>query len=68
MIAMEVMELFTSLESNIPKEVEVVKHKFHEQFNIGNKFKYAQNNLSKNYRLVLILINSKRTMAVKWNV
>ncbi|XP_022179521.1 hamartin isoform X3 [Myzus persicae] len=34
MIAMEVMELFTSLESNIPKEVEVVKHKFHEQFNI----------------------------------
>ncbi|XP_025197525.1 hamartin isoform X3 [Melanaphis sacchari] len=34
MIAMEVMELFTSLESNIPQEVEVVKHKFHDQFNI----------------------------------
>ncbi|CAH1709062.1 hamartin isoform X2 [Aphis gossypii] len=34
MIAMEVMELFTSLESNIPQEVEDVKHKFHDQFNI----------------------------------
>jgi len=40
MIAMEVMELFTSLESNIPKEVEVVKHKFHEQFNIGKQFEF----------------------------
>lgn len=30
---MEVMELFNSLESNLPHEVEEVKHKFHEQFN-----------------------------------
>lgn len=40
MIAMEVMELFTSLESNIPQEVEDVKHKFHDQFNIGKQFKF----------------------------
>lgn len=33
MIAMEVMELFTALESNQAHEVEDVKHKFHEQFN-----------------------------------
>ncbi|XP_025416247.1 hamartin isoform X2 [Sipha flava] len=33
MMSMEVMELFTALESNHPKEVEDVKHKFHEQFN-----------------------------------
>lgn len=33
MISLEVMELFTALESNHPQEVEEVKHKFHEQFN-----------------------------------
>lgn len=30
---MEVLELFTALESNHSQEVEDVKHKFHEQFN-----------------------------------
>lgn len=30
---MEVMELFTALESNQPEQVEDVKYKIHEQFN-----------------------------------
>ncbi|VVC28745.1 Hypothetical protein CINCED_3A011113 [Cinara cedri] len=33
MMSLEIMELFTALESNNPQKVEVVKHKFHEQFN-----------------------------------
>lgn len=33
MVPVEVLELFTALESNQPQEVEDVKHKFHDQFN-----------------------------------
>lgn len=40
MIAMEVKELFTSLESNIPQEVESVKHKFHDQFNTCKQLQF----------------------------
>lgn len=33
MIGIEVMEMFTALESNHTEEVNDVKNKFHEQFN-----------------------------------
>lgn len=31
----EILELFSALESNNPQEVKDVKHRFHEQFNIS---------------------------------
>lgn len=51
---MEVMELFNSLESNLPHEVEEVKHKFHEQFNNSKKFKHNKNILSENSKITII--------------
>lgn len=39
MVPVEVLELFTALESNQPQEVEDVKHKFHDQFN-NSKLRY----------------------------
>lgn len=38
MMSLEVLELFTALESNNPQKVEGVKHKFHEQFNNSKKY------------------------------
>lgn len=41
MLSLEVEELFDALESNNPQKVEIVKHKFHEQFNNSKIYFYS---------------------------
>lgn len=69
---MEVMELFTALESNHSQEVEEVKHKFHEQFN-NSKYLLGFNLFLKRYLQfhlynTIIVINSAGTMVIKRNI
>lgn len=41
----EILDLFTALESNQPEQVEDVKLKFYEQFNLSKQMKYISVNI-----------------------